>query len=76
MTRPLSNDLRVRLVGAVAGGLSCRAAADRYGVAASTAVKWVRRWCGNGLARRRYHRPRIFATTTQMIGHIQHLDCA
>src|SRR3972149_1367835 len=49
MTRPLSHDLRVRLVGCVAAGLSCRAAADRYGVAASTAVKWVRRWRDTGV---------------------------
>ena len=48
MTRPLSNDLRVRLVDSVAAGLSCRAAADRFGVAASTAVKWVRRWRDTG----------------------------
>ena len=28
----------------VKGGLSCRAAAKRFGVAASTAIKWVARW--------------------------------
>jgi transposase len=44
MTRPLSNDLRSRLVAAVAAGMSCRAAAERFGVAASTAVKLMRRW--------------------------------
>jgi transposase len=44
MTRPLSNDLRSRLIAAVAAGMSCRAAADRFGVAASTAVKLARRW--------------------------------
>jgi transposase len=49
MTRPLSNDLRVRLVDCVAAGLSCRAAANRFGVAASTAVKWVRRWRDTGV---------------------------
>ncbi len=48
MTKPLSNDLRVRLIDAVAHGMSCRAAADRFGVAASTAVKWVRRWRDTG----------------------------
>ena len=48
MTRPLSNDLRSRLITAVAAGMSCRAAADRFGVAASTAVKWVRRWRDTG----------------------------
>lgn len=48
MTRPLSNDLRKRLVDAVDGGLSCRAAAERFGVAPSTAVKWVARWLMTG----------------------------
>jgi transposase len=48
MTKPLSNDLRVRLIEAVASGVSRRAAADRFGVAASTAVKWMRRWRDTG----------------------------
>jgi len=48
MTKPLSSDLRERLIDAVAGGMSRRAAADRFGVAASTAVKWVRRWRDTG----------------------------
>jgi len=41
MSRPLSDELRVRLVSAVDAGLSRRAAAQRIGVALSTAVKWV-----------------------------------
>ncbi len=41
MGKPLSDDLRLRLVGAVAGGLSRRAAAARFGVSAATAVRWV-----------------------------------
>ena len=44
MTRPLSNDLRERVIAAVEGGMSRRAAADRFGVGASTAVRWVARW--------------------------------
>lgn len=48
MTRPLSNDLRERLIKAVADGTTCRAAAARFGVAASTAVKLVRRWRDTG----------------------------
>ena len=48
MTKPLSNDLRARLIDAVGSGMSRRAAADRFGVAASTAVKWVRRWRETG----------------------------
>ena len=48
MSKPLSSDLRERLIDAVAAGMSRRAAADRFGVAASTAVKWVRRWRDTG----------------------------
>ena len=48
MTRPLSNDLRLRLIQAVALGSTCRAAAARFGIAPSTAVKLVRRWRDTG----------------------------
>ena len=48
MTKPLSSDLRERLIEAVATGMSRRAAADRFGIAPSTAVKWVRRWRDTG----------------------------
>jgi transposase len=41
MGKPLSVDLRSRLVAAVAGGLSRRAAAERFGVSAATAVRWM-----------------------------------
>ena len=44
MTRPFSNDLRHRVVTAVDRGLSCRSAAGRFGIAASTAIKWVEQW--------------------------------
>ena len=40
MARALSVDLRRRVVGAVEGGLSCRAAAERFGVSASSAIRW------------------------------------
>ena len=40
MGPPLSMDLRVRVLAAVDGGLSCRAAAARFGVAPSTAIRW------------------------------------
>jgi transposase len=43
MTRPLSNDLRERVVGAVLSGDSCRAVACRFGVAVSSVVKWSQR---------------------------------
>ncbi len=48
MTKPLSNDLRKRLVSAVDGGMTRRAAADRFGVAPSTAIKWVAQWHKTG----------------------------
>ena len=41
MGKPLSTDLRSRLIDAVAGGLSRRAAAERFGVSAASAVRWV-----------------------------------
>ncbi len=53
MTRPLSMDLRERLVSAVAGGLSRRDAAARFGVAPSTAIKWMDRWRRTGDVRPR-----------------------
>jgi transposase len=43
MAKPYSMDLRERVVAAVDGGMSCHAAAKRFGVAASSAIKWVRR---------------------------------
>ena len=48
MTRPLSTDIRSRLVLAVEGGMTRRSAAKRFGIAASTAIKWVERWRGSG----------------------------
>jgi transposase len=48
MTTPLSNDIRARLVSSVDGGLSRRSAAKRFGVAASTAIKWVDQWQRTG----------------------------
>ena len=53
MTRPLSNDLRRRVVTAVAGGMSRRGAARRFGIAPSTAIKWVRAWQRTGSFRPR-----------------------
>src|SRR3546814_892350 len=48
MTRPLSNDLRERVVGAIAAGESCRSVAARFGIAVSSAVKWSQRYRSSG----------------------------
>ena len=48
MTRALSDDLRKRVIEAVDGGMSRRAAANRFGIGPSTAVKWVQRWRETG----------------------------
>lgn len=48
MTRPLSNDLRERVVAAVGGGESCRTVAARFGVAVSSVVKWSQRYRATG----------------------------
>jgi len=44
MAGALSNDLRERVVAAVAAGESCRSAAARFGVSVSSAIKWRRRY--------------------------------
>jgi transposase len=40
MAKSLSVDLRDRVIGAIAGGMSCRQAAARFGVSASSAIRW------------------------------------
>lgn len=42
------NDLRRRVVDAIDGGLSARAAAARFSVAPSTAIHWHRQWRDRG----------------------------
>jgi transposase len=44
MAKPLSEDLRVRIIEAVEGGMSRRAAAKRFGVSPASAVRFVREW--------------------------------
>jgi transposase len=41
MAKALSVDLRERVVAAVSGGLSCRAAALQFRVSASSAIRWA-----------------------------------
>jgi transposase len=40
MGKPLSMDLRSRALAAVDDGMSCRAAARRFGVRAATVIRW------------------------------------
>ena len=40
MPKPLSYDLRSRVLAAVDAGLSCRQAAERFGVSPSSAIRW------------------------------------
>ena len=50
MARALSQDLRSRVIAAIDGGQSRRAAAERFGVAVSTAIRWARAWRAEGRA--------------------------
>ena len=43
MSKALSVDLRERVVGAVAEGASCHAAAVRFGVSIASAIRWCAR---------------------------------
>src|SRR5574340_1181669 len=48
MARPLSKDLRERIVEAVEGGQSRRAAAGRFRVSVSCVIKLMQRWRETG----------------------------
>jgi transposase len=49
MAKPLSSDLRLRIIRAVEDeGMSCRGAAGRFGVAPSTAIGLVNEWRSTG----------------------------
>ncbi len=58
MGKSSSSDLRLRIVGEIERGQSCRAAARRFGVAPSTAIRLARRKAQTGsLAPARQGRP-------------------
>lgn len=48
MTSPLSTDLRLRVVLAIEGGLSHRAAASKFAVSVASAVRWHQRYMRTG----------------------------
>ena len=48
MVRPYSLDLRERVIAVLETGASCRAVAERFGLAVSTVVKWGQRYRETG----------------------------
>jgi transposase len=50
MARPYSQDLRERVVAAVASGRTCRAVATLFGVSVASVVKWSQRFRATGSA--------------------------
>src|SRR5258708_3703819 len=50
MPKSYSADLRKRVIEAVASGTSRHEAAELFGIAVSTAVKWWQHWCDTGSA--------------------------
>ena len=48
MAKTYGEDLRGRVLAAVEGGMSRRAAAERFEVGISTAINWVRAWRDDG----------------------------
>jgi transposase len=50
MARPYSQDLRERVVAAVAGGRTCRVVAALFGVSVASVVKWSQRFRATGSA--------------------------
>jgi transposase len=50
MPAPYSQDLRERVIAAVAAGKSARAAAVWFGISVSTGIRWAQRWRAEGHA--------------------------
>jgi putative transposase len=80
MVRPLSIDLRERVIAAVLSGESCRSVAARFGVAVSSVVKWSQRHRATGSVvpgKMGGHRKRILephrAFIVERIGQTSHL---
>ena len=76
MGRSSSSDLRVRIVGEIERGWSCRGAARRFGVSAATAVRLAQRKARTGsVAPARQGRPagsgRLAAFTDALIGWVE-----
>jgi transposase len=48
MAQYLSEDLRVRVIRAIEGGMSRNAAARRFGISVASAVRWMAEYLGTG----------------------------
>lgn len=48
MAKALSVDLRRRVIDAIVEGLSCRRAGERFGVSASSAIRWYQQYQTTG----------------------------
>ena len=48
MARALSIDLRRRVIAVILGGLSCRQAAERFGISPSSAIRWYGQYRASG----------------------------
>ena len=53
MAKPYSQELRERVVAAVASGMSASAAARQFEIGVSTAIRWGQRWRAEGHAKAR-----------------------
>jgi putative transposase len=73
MPRPLSNDLRERIVRTVEGGLSRNATAQKYDVSVSAVVKLLQQWNATGSCapkRMGGYRKRMLAGHADRIGRL------
>jgi transposase len=75
MAHALSMDLRLRVVAAIAAGMSCRQAAARFGVSAASAIRWrqlerERGSCAPGKLGGDRRSGRIEAEAAFILGHV------
>lgn len=75
-----SNDLRVRVIRVVEGGVVARAAARQFVIGDATAIRWVKRWLAAGVGdsisrglsgvirRRRTHREQVRRNAYRCVG--------
>jgi transposase len=70
MAKPLDHDLRIRITAAVNGGMSCRAAAERFSVSPSAVIKLMARYRATGSLKPGQmggHRPRLLDSEREWV---------